>query len=46
MSIKNIAFQVDDELHKRIKLQSTKEDKSIKEYIVELIKEDLKKKEK
>lgn len=44
IAIKNIAFQVDDALHKRIKLQSTEEDKSIKEYIVALILKDLEEK--
>jgi predicted HicB family RNase H-like nuclease len=38
---KNIAFQVDDDLHMDIKLLATKEGKSIKEYILELIKKDL-----
>ena len=39
--MKNIAFTVSDEFHKEIKLQSTKEDKKIKEYIIDLIKKDL-----
>ena len=43
--IKNIAFQIEDELHMQIKLQATKEGKSIKDYILELIKIDIEKKE-
>lgn len=43
--MKSIAFKVDDELHKRIKLRATIEDKQIKEYIIELIKKDLEDKE-
>lgn len=39
--MKNIAFVVNDDFHKEIKLQSTKEDKKIKEYIIDLIKKDL-----
>ena len=42
--IKNIAFQIDDEFHLKIKLQATKEGKSIKDYIVELIQKDLEQK--
>jgi hypothetical protein len=42
--MKNIGFLVDEEFHKEIKLQSTKEGKGIKEYIIRLIEEDLKKK--
>lgn len=38
---KNIAFQVDSEFHKEIKIQSTKDDKNIKEYIIDLIRKDL-----
>lgn len=39
--IKNISFQIDDEFHKEIKIQATKEGKAIKEYIIELIRKDL-----
>jgi len=42
--IKNIAFQIPDEFHIDIKVQATKEGKSIKDYIIELIKKDLDKK--
>ena len=44
--IKNIAFQVDDEFHKAIKIQATIEGKGIKEYVIELIKKDLETKQK
>ena len=39
--MKNIAFQVDDEFHTEVKIQAAKEGKTIKDYIIELIKEDL-----
>jgi len=39
--IKNVAFQIDDEFHIQIKIQATKEGKSIKDYIINLIKKDL-----
>lgn len=39
--IKNIAFPVDDKFHMEIKLRATKESKTIKDYIIELIKKDL-----
>ena len=42
--IKNIAFLVDDELHMELKIQATREGKTIKEYIMELIKKDLEEK--
>ena len=42
--IKNIAFQVDDELHKKIKIFATENNMTIKDYIIELIKRDLEKK--
>ncbi len=41
MEIKNIAFPVSDELHMEIKIQAAKESKTIKDYIIELIKKDL-----
>lgn len=44
--IKNIAFQVDDKFHADIKIQATKEGKSIKDYIMGLIRNDLDKKKK
>ena len=43
-NIKNIAFLISDELHMEIKIQATKEGKTIKDYIVELIKKDLEQK--
>lgn len=42
--IKNIAFPVPEKLHMSIKLQATKEGKTIKDYIIELIEKDLEKK--
>lgn len=39
--MKNIAFQIDDQFHKQFKIQATQEGKSIKDYIIELIKMDL-----
>jgi len=44
--IKNISFQINDEFHIELKIQSTKEGKSIKDYIIELIKKDLENKKK
>lgn len=46
IKIKNIAFQIDDEFHKKIKIQATEEGKTIKDYIIELIKKDLEQKNK
>ncbi len=43
--MKNIAFPVEDELHKKIKIKATEEGKTIKDYIIELIKKDLEKSE-
>jgi predicted HicB family RNase H-like nuclease len=42
--LKNIAFQVNDDFHMRIKIQAAKEGKSIKNYIMEIIKKDLEQK--
>lgn len=42
--IKNIAFQVEDDFHIEIKVKATKEGKTIKDYIMELIRKDLDKK--
>lgn len=41
--MKNISFKVEDELHKDIKIKATEEGKSIKEFILNLIKQELKK---
>lgn len=43
--MKNIAFQVEDDFHKEIKIKATQEGKTIKDYIIELIKADLEKSE-
>lgn len=39
--MKNIAFQVEDDFHKEIKIKATQDGKTIKDYIIELIKADL-----
>lgn len=41
--MKNISFKIEDELHKEIKIKATKEGKSIKEFILDLIKKELEK---
>lgn len=45
-AIKNLGIPVDDRLHMEIKIQATKEGKTIKEYIIELVKKDLESKKK
>lgn len=42
---KTINFKVDEELYKRIKINIAKEGKTLKEYVIELIKKDLEAKE-
>lgn len=42
-SMKRLVVEIDDDLHKKIKLQALNEDKSIKDYVRDVIKEDLKK---
>ena len=39
--MKNISFKVEDEFHKKLKLKATEEEKTIKEYIIQLIKKEL-----
>lgn len=46
LTIKNIAFQIDDDMHTKIKIKATTEGKTIKDYILGLVKTDLEKKEK
>jgi len=41
IEIKNVSFPLDDELHMELKIQATKEGKTIKDYVIELIKRDL-----
>jgi len=41
---KTINFKVDDELYRRIKIHVAQEGKTLKEYVIELIKKDLEKK--
>lgn len=43
--MKNIAFKIEDEFHKNIKIRATEEGKSIKEFIIVLIKKELEKSE-
>lgn len=43
--LKTITLRVDDELHKKIKLETVKEEITIQNYITELVKKDLKSKE-
>lgn len=43
--MKTIAFQIEDKFHKNIKIQATKDGKTIKDYIIELIEKDLEQKE-
>jgi predicted HicB family RNase H-like nuclease len=45
-TLKNISFQVDDELHMKLKIKATQEGTTIKEYIIKLIKDSLKDKNK
>ncbi len=42
-SMKNISFKVEAELHKKVKLKATESGIGIKEYVISLLKEDLKK---
>lgn len=39
--MKTINFQMDDELHKRLRMETVRQDKSIKQYVTELIQKDL-----
>lgn len=41
--MKVINFQMENSLHKEMKMQALKEDKSIKQYITDLVKKDLQK---
>ena len=44
--LKTIAFQIDDELHKALKIKATQDSTTIKNYIIQLIKNSLKDKNK
>ena len=46
MPLRNIGIKVDDELYRKIKIKLAKEDKRLKDYIVELITKDLDSEEK
>lgn len=39
--MKTINFQIDDSLHRQMRLEVVRQDKSIKQYITELIQKDL-----
>ena len=41
MPEKTVAFRIDDELHKRIKMRLIETDKTLKDYIIDLILNDL-----
>ncbi len=41
--MKTINFQMNDELHKKMRIEAVRQDKSIKQYITELIEKDLQK---
>ena len=40
-SMKTINFQVNEELHKQMRLEAIREDKSVKQYIIDLIRKDI-----
>lgn len=42
MTKKNISFKLDNELHKKIKIKATENDKTIKDYLINLAKNDIK----
>ena len=39
--MKIINFQVNEELHKQMRLEAIRQDKSIKQYVIDLIQKDL-----
>ncbi len=39
--MKRLVVEIDDDLHKKIKMQALSEDKSIKDYVKDVIKKDL-----
>lgn len=41
MNMKIINFQVNEELHKQMRLEAIRQDKSIKRYVTDLIQKDL-----
>lgn len=41
--MKTINFQMDDDLHKKMRIEAVRQDKSIKQYITELVERDLQK---
>lgn len=46
MTEKTMTIRLDEELHKRIKLKAVKEGKTVKDYILNLVKQDLGEEEK
>lgn len=41
MNMKIVNFQVNEELHKQMRLEAIRQDKSIKQYVTDLIQKDL-----
>lgn len=41
---KTIAFRIDEELHAQIRIQAIKENKTLQEYVIQLLKKDLEQK--
>ena len=39
--MKRLVIEIDDSLHKEAKLEAVKEEKSLKQYVLDLIKQDL-----
>lgn len=39
--MKRLVIEIDDSLHKSAKLEAVKEEKSLKQYVLDLIKQDL-----
>lgn len=46
ISIKTIAFRVDEQFHTKVKIQAIKERKTLQEYIIEVLKKDMEEKAK
>jgi len=41
ISSKTIAFRVDEDFHTAVKMQATKEKKSLQEYVIEVLQKDI-----
>lgn len=46
IATKTIAFRVEEEFHTQVKIQATKEGKSLQEYIIKILKKDIERKTK